>query len=188
VLPQVNADRRTTAYIDSPRCLKDQLMFIADLTDLSVTTDTKILAVGWLDRRRPLNTSPGEDQNFTKLTEALIEKAILEKRCILPTRGFHCCNICNSEAEKSNACVLVECRNTGLYFLTNFLLPHYICRHQYRPPAAFVSAVFHGEASLVDDPDVARNIKLTSVETARVESERMAEIVREFPHLRDILE
>ena len=87
-------------------------MYIPDLQNVSSCPDVSVLAVGWIDRDRPFTWSEAVDGDLVAAAQGLVDTTIL-----LPTE------------------------DSCLFFLTTFLLPHYVRHHRYLPPEGFIRAL-----------------------------------------------
>jgi hypothetical protein len=129
------------------------MTYFADLTDYGYYTKefdrpgTK--NVGWLDGVHPFDTAPPSEE----LLEALWQFCGIS---IDEMRGVHKCEICNDpqafvaerggELMRLGAAEIRAFGDDGAIFAAPTLTFHYVERHHYRPPAAFVAAVLGGPA------------------------------------------
>ena len=111
-----------------------------------------VLAVGWLDGKHEFPTG-----NIGVRVAWKIRR--LAKRPVLLYRGFHICEMCPVPSGGNKAPPQEVVRNgevwlevpDGVIYAFPTLLTHYIGRHQYLPPPAFVSAVKLGRPLSEDE-------------------------------------
>ena len=116
-------------------------MYIPDLQNVSSCPDVSVLAVGWIDRDRPFTWSEAVDGDLVAAAQGLVDTTITRHLAVKRTRGIHRCNICKEQDSGSNACILLPTEDSSLFFLTTFLLPHYVRHHRYLPPEGFIRAL-----------------------------------------------
>src|SRR3982751_6715353 len=101
-------------------------MYIPDLRNLSTDRRTEVLAVGWLDKDAPFPTFGHADLNLAESAKKWMKLTIERGFSVVRTRGVHRCNLCRDKSYGSNASVLLPTRSDHTFFLTNYLLPHYM--------------------------------------------------------------
>ena len=128
-------------------------MWFEDLTPYRylrrpVTSSTRTLNVGWLERGHPFPSGPVPPAAITRLLD------LVEHGPTNATRGMHFCDLCPSvdrdEPEVLHAPVAsrlwgnAEVRAVapdGTRYAAPTLIHHYVTAHGYRPPAEFVAAL-----------------------------------------------
>ncbi|MEO8673564.1 MAG: hypothetical protein ABI411_19810 [Tahibacter sp.] len=159
-------------------------MYVPDLTNLSEDQRYAVLAIGLLDQRRAFSAGPSACAEHIDTAERLVAFTLERRLAVLHTRGIHRCNICRDESSGSNSCILVPTDDPNAFFLTNFLLPHYITEHFLAPPEAFVIAMKRDYAAWPVFPlNIERCISVTSVEGEAIERERIRELDLKHPGL-----
>jgi len=159
-------------------------MYIPDLRNLATVNGLRVLAVGWLDgkvsfpRKRPDATLIDEVQRLINLT-------LDRKFAVHRTRGIHRCNVCTDTTAGSNASILVPSSDRDGYFLTNFLLPHYVRDHQYCPPNEFARALRTFDKWLGPEPGIESKFEETCPEGEAIQRIRLEELMEKYPQLRD---
>jgi len=130
------------------------IMFFEDLAPYQYLCDEPgrppDLSVGWLDFAHPFTTGP--------VPAGLVSR--LKEFCQLGTRnqmrGYHYCQFCDEEpvvpprrpgqrAEPLGTAEIWVLGLDGIMYAAPDLIIHYIERHGYRPPDAFIAAVLRGE-------------------------------------------
>jgi hypothetical protein len=120
-------------------------MYIDDLTpmiDRNGQAMPKIVAIGWLDR----------GHEFSVGQTPLDFRDVLRRLCEQPvrrTRGFHNCPFCTGEQVRGNGEIDVLGQDRRV-FVAPSMVSHYVDRHSYRPPEAFVQAVRLGAGLAAD--------------------------------------
>ena len=109
--------------------------------------ESRLLAVGWLERGRVFPTGLVEDRIVRRLAELAMDpwQPVL-------FLGYHDCDLCAVSAEPSEVVVeggevatgvsniFVPAGELGVLVAPSLIL-HYIQEHHYRPPDAFLNAV-----------------------------------------------
>lgn len=94
------------------------------------------LNVGWLEAGRPYPTGPVPDGLVGKL------EAIQSVQRMNVCLGVHECCLCPpGEGPEGNGEVRIP-GEPGIAYAAPFLVTHYVAVHGYKPPGAFVDAVF----------------------------------------------
>jgi hypothetical protein len=128
------------------------MTFFADLTPFTYghsEADPTVLNIGWLSCDHPIPVAAPNDLFVTAL-ETIAAKPIN------PYRGYHICDFCppppvivskgglpmlDPPAEtKGNGEIWIKGLD-GITYVAPALLPHYVLRHHYAPPRAFIDAV-----------------------------------------------
>lgn len=122
-------------------------MYFEDLTTYRYHQDgigKNVKNVGWLKNGKKFNTS---ERLNTELADKLLDLWDLR---VVKTRGFHCCDICGSIApvqifNKNGASYLLGTSEFRVFsqvddtvFAAPDMIIHYILKHKYLPPDAFV--------------------------------------------------
>lgn len=159
-------------------------MYIPDLAELSVSAKLSVLAVGWLHPSVAFKMSDREDQELVTKLQHLIEATIANERAVHRTRGIHRCQLCNDKRFGSNAAILIPSLSPGCYFVTNFLIAHYVSIHLYAPPAQFVASLQSFDSNC-DAPEgsVEKSFKIWSREGDDLEQRDLESALADFPEL-----
>ena len=109
----------------------------------------RTLNVGWLAREHAFDVAPPSDE----LLDAIWQYC---KVSVAQMRGIHDCDFCPGEyvesAEYKGEKLLLSTSefrvfdDNGDIYAAPTLIFHYVQRHHYRPPQAFVAALFRGPA------------------------------------------
>lgn len=160
-------------------------MYIPDLMNVSIDDRFVILAVGWLDGKVPNSVSEHLCSDLMTRVKILVDFTLEKDFAVKRMRGIHWCNLCKEKDDGSNACILLPTEQPNRYFLTNFLLPHYVAKHRYAPPEEFVRAI-SADFSTWRGPskEVETSIVVSSPEGEAIERMRLQELVEKNPHLR----
>lgn len=131
-------------------------------TETMVATGEHVRAVGWLSAARsfPMGGVPAEF--ITRLREFVrLASESAEALSFVGFAGWHDCELCEQERGAGNFGVPAG----PVLYIAPAMIAHYVERHGYRPPAAFVTAVM--ESPL---PDTAE-YRAATVEFGRLHSE-----------------
>ena len=102
-----------------------------------------VLAVGWLDAEHPFPTAPPSERFLRRLFA-------FSRVLVRGTRGFHLCEMCGGPVEmmqetRDGVTLHLGSAEVWIYgrrvaFRAPNLVYHYVVRHEYAPPEAFVNA------------------------------------------------
>lgn len=110
-------------------------MWFEDLTPCTYfAADTKLVAVGWIERGKPYVTGHMDRGVY----DALVE---MRKNPWQPfvSMGSHECELCQFEGEHGSANLFVPAN--GVIYVSPELIVHYVNTHSYTPPEVFCRAV-----------------------------------------------
>ena len=124
-------------------------MYFADLTPCSYNIGEPVgISVGWLDRAHDFSRGDVPAGFTERLAEICSRPAVQH-------RGFHVCEFCDFgtdasyEIQKSagalSSAVIRVVGHDGAVYYSPAMICHYVTRHKYRPPEAFVRAVMEME-------------------------------------------
>ncbi len=124
-------------------------MYFADFSPCSYNIpEPKGLSVGWLDKAHEFVRGDLPAGFIERLTE-------LCTRPVVQHRGFHVCEFCDLGPDPtlerhrqagalSSGVIRVVARDGAVYHSPT-MIQHYVMRHGYRPPDAFVHAVMEAD-------------------------------------------
>lgn len=124
---------------DTARAFLDDVAPMASFEDLApftLVSGERLLAVGWLDPKRPFPTAPPD----AELVQALRNRLAGWQPPGAP-RGRHRCPFCPAGEPAASGSRLLLVPGDGVAFVAPELISHYVRKHHYAPPAAFVDAV-----------------------------------------------
>ena len=119
------------------------MAYYEDLSTYRYFNEDVALNIGWLSKEHPFPTGSVPEELLPKLAACLDYP-------VNQTRGLHGCDFCEdafSYYEENSRVGSAEFRifaEDGTVYAAPTLLHHYIEKHNYRPPQAFIDAVLWG--------------------------------------------